>query len=275
MDREGFMDHQYIEANNIVARYEMGKLSAAERASFEEHFVDCPQCQEQLETTTDFRQALRTVARQDNWAERRHPPTTRTSFTVARLAMAGAAAALAAGAVSLVLLMQRVHRVENELAQSKTRAEEWHNKYESEHQTADALAKQLQQTQETTEGSGPEKFPVLASVFVLNRVRGVDSGNAEPANWVVVPHQPQWIVLSIDRDRAERYGAYRVTLTESAGRALWKKTVVDPKPGATLSVSLPAKLLPPGDYTLSVEGLTPDGAFVASGRYTFRVKYKP
>jgi anti-sigma factor RsiW len=56
------MDHGYIEENNVADRYLMGKLSAEERARFEEHFVDCAQCLDRLETTEGIRAALRTVA---------------------------------------------------------------------------------------------------------------------------------------------------------------------------------------------------------------------
>src|SRR5260370_16703235 len=59
------MDHSYIDEHNIIAGYGMGKLSSEECVSFEEHFVDCPQCQEQLETTQDFKQALKTVTAED------------------------------------------------------------------------------------------------------------------------------------------------------------------------------------------------------------------
>lgn len=64
-EREFSFGHPYIEEHQVVARYEMGKLVGAERADFEEHLVDCPECQEQLATTRDFRQALRTAIAQD------------------------------------------------------------------------------------------------------------------------------------------------------------------------------------------------------------------
>ena len=59
------MDHQYIEEHNITDRYLLGRLRAEERSRFEEHFVDCQECLERLETTEDFRGALKTVAAED------------------------------------------------------------------------------------------------------------------------------------------------------------------------------------------------------------------
>jgi hypothetical protein len=114
----------------------------------------------------------------------------------------------------LFLQIRRVHRVEGELAQTKAVANDWQHKYE----------KQLQQTPGKTESptdTGNDKLPILASVFTLNRVRSVDPGNSEPPNRVVTSRQPQWIVLSLDRE--ETYKQYRVTLTASSGRVLWNK----------------------------------------------------
>src|SRR5687767_2360189 len=59
------MDHYYIEDHEIADRYLLGKLPAEERMQFEEHFVDCHECLERLETTESFRGALRTAAAED------------------------------------------------------------------------------------------------------------------------------------------------------------------------------------------------------------------
>ncbi len=53
------MDHHEVQERDLVNRYLLGLLPAAERARFEDHFVDCLQCLDDLELTRDFRQALR------------------------------------------------------------------------------------------------------------------------------------------------------------------------------------------------------------------------
>jgi len=55
------MEHSYVEEHNIAERYLLGKLSSEERMRFEEHFADCMQCCNDLETSDDFRTGLRTV----------------------------------------------------------------------------------------------------------------------------------------------------------------------------------------------------------------------
>src|ERR1051325_5513303 len=56
------MDHRQVEQFDLIDRYLMGRLPAEQSASFEEHFVDCPQCIARLQTTTDFVRDLRLVA---------------------------------------------------------------------------------------------------------------------------------------------------------------------------------------------------------------------
>jgi anti-sigma factor RsiW len=53
------MDHLRIEEQNLIDRYVRGTMPADERAEFEEHFVDCASCQEQIEVAKSLRLAVR------------------------------------------------------------------------------------------------------------------------------------------------------------------------------------------------------------------------
>lgn len=53
------MDHSRIEDHNLIDRYVRGTLPGDERAEFEEHFVDCAACQEQIEAAKSLRLAVR------------------------------------------------------------------------------------------------------------------------------------------------------------------------------------------------------------------------
>src|SRR5438034_6115012 len=53
------MNHTEIEERNVAARYAMDKLSEDERIAFEEHFVDCPQCQGAIELERALRAGVR------------------------------------------------------------------------------------------------------------------------------------------------------------------------------------------------------------------------
>ena len=59
------LDHQYIEENQVIDRYVMGKLTDEEHQNFSEHFLDCPACLDQLELAEAFQRDLKTVVAQD------------------------------------------------------------------------------------------------------------------------------------------------------------------------------------------------------------------
>jgi hypothetical protein len=43
------MEHSFIAQTDVIDRYVRGTMPAAERSEFEEHFLDCQECLEQLE----------------------------------------------------------------------------------------------------------------------------------------------------------------------------------------------------------------------------------
>ena len=57
--------HEQIEENLILDRYLMGRLSQAERAEFEDHFMACETCLEAIELATAFRRDLKREAVRD------------------------------------------------------------------------------------------------------------------------------------------------------------------------------------------------------------------
>ena len=59
------MDHRYIEDNNLIERYVLGRLPVEEQIRFEAHFADCDACVAELELADDFGTALRSAAIND------------------------------------------------------------------------------------------------------------------------------------------------------------------------------------------------------------------
>ena len=56
------MEHSFIEEHNQIDRYVRGAMPVAERTAFEEHFLDCPDCLQQLEVARSLREAIRMAA---------------------------------------------------------------------------------------------------------------------------------------------------------------------------------------------------------------------
>ncbi len=59
------MDHRDIDEGQWIERYVMQRLDADETERFEEHYLTCPRCLEQLELAERFQRALRDVATED------------------------------------------------------------------------------------------------------------------------------------------------------------------------------------------------------------------
>jgi len=110
------MDHLQIEERNLIDRYVRGTMPAAEREQFEEHFLECAACQEQIELARSFRLAVResVVESLQPAREQRHQ---RFGWRWAAIACSvGLAIALAGSAV---LLRQRT-RDRGELAGARS-----------------------------------------------------------------------------------------------------------------------------------------------------------
>jgi len=275
------MDHSYIDEHNVIAQYGMGKLSPAECVRFEEHFVDCPQCQKQLETAMDFRQALTTVAAEDA-ARSQFGTTSSPPFSPAaqswKPALMAVAACLVILAVPAFLLVRQARLAHSELDQAKAAAETWHRQYVDEQQATAELEKQLrdagQKGQPNQTASGAAQLPVVASIFTLETVRGGELPGSEPVNYVVISHAPQWIVLSVDLNDMQALKNYSATLAESNGKVLWQQGHLVPASSNALGISLPSSLLREGDFVLTLRGRSRSGGNVTSRSYPFRVKLK-
>jgi hypothetical protein len=106
------MDHLRIEEHNLIDRYVRGTMPAAERAEFEDHFVDCAECQEQIEVAKSLRQAIRESATEQ--AGRRELQWSGWRWA----AIAACAGLVIAVTASAVLLLQR-DRALSELASAR------------------------------------------------------------------------------------------------------------------------------------------------------------
>ncbi|HEY4575014.1 MAG TPA: zf-HC2 domain-containing protein, partial [Thermoanaerobaculia bacterium] len=59
------MNHTDVEEQNLVDRYVMGKLSAAETERFEDHYLSCPECLDRLDLAESMQRGFKRAAGQD------------------------------------------------------------------------------------------------------------------------------------------------------------------------------------------------------------------
>lgn len=236
------MEHREIEDRQIVERYLAGRLTAAEAERFEEHYLSCPVCLDELELSEAFRDGIRRAAAEDALA-------TATAGRLGGVAwLAGVARSRRAGwllAAALLVVVLPLGWTAYRLGEAGERNAE--------------LAGRL------AAARAPQpNVPVLP----LSPVRG---GPGEPpAARLTLPADPGWIVLSLEL-YDPRHDSYRVTLADAEGKTLWTGEGLTPNHLDALSVGLHSSLLAAGDYELGVEGVDEPGGTVAAGRFAFRV----
>ncbi len=95
------MDHAYIQENCLVERYHQGRLEPCEEARFEEHFLRCARCREELKLAQEFGLAMKDMATENarrplsvragalSWLAQR-PLAVRAALLLSLLALAAA-----------------------------------------------------------------------------------------------------------------------------------------------------------------------------------------
>jgi hypothetical protein len=277
------MDHQHIRENDVVSLYLMGKLPTEDRAQFEEHFVDCQSCLDQIELTNDLRAGLKQVTKEDglskenNWVSPRARAAWLKAPTLWQPRLIAYAGLLFAVSLTAVFFAGTRYR-SSELAQSQKLSDDWQRRYAEERQTSENLEKQLrassnkaavqkiddQQPQSLTASLQP------APLFFLSATRGADESKSTPANHITVSKTSPWIVLSLEFERDPGFQSYRARLSNAEGNVLWSAEKILPPPSDAIAISLPSSLLTKGDYALVLDGLTSTGRYVSAAHFSFR-----
>jgi Putative zinc-finger len=291
------MEHSYIEDRDIAGRYLMGKLSAEERMRFEEHLENCVQCLDRLATIDGFRNGLRIVAVEE--VERAHANTrARLLSRVDRFSRASRAAVLAgillliASPLGWVILELRGAR--RDLVQATQTAAEWQRKYEEREQAARNLMQELparnqrssaqqdqpapqsererEVRQRPADGVGLATAPDgIVPVFALSVARSEELNLSRPANRIKLSPASKSIILLLELGPDPGLLSYRAVISTADGRSIWRESQLTPNFRDVLALSFNSSLFKPGNYLLTLEGLTADNRYVLAAQYTFQV----
>ncbi len=213
------MEHPDIDQASLIDRYVQGTLPAEQRGAFEEHFVDCERCLEQLESAHRLKEALRLGAK----IAPSLPvvPVERPRVRRPRWARFAAAASVALALAPSALLYRELARTRGQLEGSRR-----------------ALATVL-----NAEISAP-------AAYVLNQTRG-GGGESTAVN---IPPPGQWLILLLQLDLSGVKTA-SATLSDGSGTIVWHTESLQPTSADVIAISLPAKVLRPGEYTLKLQGI--------------------
>jgi hypothetical protein len=310
------VDHAYAEEHDVFEAYLAGRLSDEERDEFEAHYFDCEACLRQLEMADDFRAGMRDVAAAGTRVAARTAAAVAPIGLLAALALTSRRQRIAWGAALLLLLaapvvvialfMARSRGPESRLAQAPVRSgaaaeriADLEAKLRSLGQTAEGERRQLeaQLAQERRARAAAERAPAAGAsgttgragtagtaspqinvpIFTLAAVRGGSEAGREPVNRIPLAAAGGPLVLTLELAAAD-YPTYRAALRGAGGKAIWQAGGLRPDDRDTLVLLLPAGMLQPGTYELTLEGLAGNGARgkgVAIGTYSFRVARQP
>jgi len=236
--------------NELVDSYVRGTLPAADRKRFEERFLTRGSGIDRVE----FARAL-----QEKIAARSGRKT--GSFRL--LAIAASVVIVVIAAAWLTFTLQR--RPQPPITNSRPKA--------SQQQRTAPPAPVQAQTQTAPIQSKPAAASALITTVLLTPGGTRESEATAP---LVLRPAPQFVRVELVLED-DRYDSYAAELQDVEGRVLWKahslRATTAPS-GRTVAVSVPAKLLPPGDYIVVLQGIR-RGQASEINNYTFTVVAMP
>ncbi len=283
------MEHAAIEEHQVIERYLMGRLADSERELFEQHYLSCPQCLDRLALAEAIERGFKRAAGEE---VARLAAARQLAFVawLARLGRSRQAAVLGMALLVAILLpgglaLREIGQSERDLAATRSALEVERERAAAGSSQALAEAQRLREELEASRRdlaqereAGARAAGELAAarapqgnvpILFLDTERSGPSPG-EPSFRLRLPRTPGWIVLVLEID-PPHHSPYRAVLRDSEGRELWRGAGLQLNELETLTLTLPSSLLAAGDYFLAVEGVVPDGASIAAGRFTFRV----
>jgi hypothetical protein len=197
-------------------------------------------------------------------------------------------------ALPMVLLILEWRSARRELAQATQTSSEWRRKYEEGEQSTRDLAKemetreresslqreqlvaQLELMRKATDSQFPQsrkaaEYQSETQVFALSVVRGGSPDLSQAVNRIELAPSAKWVILLLELEPDKELRAYHCAISTAGGRNIWAKNGLKPNSKNALALSFNSNLFKPGDYLLTLEGITAQEDRVPVATYTFRV----
>lgn len=287
-DDEAFAQLQALE-DELRYDYARGGLSGAQRRQFEQRFLALPGepqrvalAQAVLETVAQVN-LPRTPERKIVAAET--PSFFRSLSAFFGLQSSGLQIGLAAASLLLLLggswlLYQTVtlrgqveqlkvaragqeqqrRELEQQAAAQRSRGEQLNAQLEAERRQRTELEQELAKQKAAAARPNESAAPATLLSFLLTPglSRDIDS-----TKQLTIPANVSQIRLQLKLKRPGAYRSYQVVLQNLDGAELWQRNLTSP------TVTLPTKLVPPGDYVLVLKGKAADGQWEEVDEYHF------
>lgn len=161
---------------------------------------------------------------------------------------------------------QRIQQ-ERQAAEQRARGEQLNEQLDTERRKREELEQEIakQKTQTTRENNDQSSSPATFLSFILTPglSRDIDSTKR-----LTIPSDTTQLRLQLTMKRPGSYQSYQAVLQTLDGANLWSRNLPR-SAGRAVAVTVPAKLLPPGDYVIVLKGKTADGQMEEIDEYHF------
>jgi hypothetical protein len=255
------MESGRVHETSWPEEYATGRLPAEQRVEFESHLIGCPECLDRVESAERMQAGFQALERRrpavaPSPARRLAGPRWGTRLAWAAAAAAAVAVAVWSGALHTRGVEQALARERDALARTEAELARTRAQLERAQKPAEATA------------PGPGKTTGRIPVLALLTTRGSDVPS------VMLPPGGQPVALWVERELPVRFEHYHVTVRSEQGADVFQDDVA-PATRDALLVALDASLLPPGRYTLSLEGEARGGRRVPLAQHPFRTLPAP
>lgn len=233
------MDHVTIAEKNVAERYLMGKLSASEEARFVEHYLDCPECLDQLELTRRLYAGLQEIAAEE-----------------------GARTAVRSALLSWLLGRGRVLQVALVAGLLATIALPW--------AWLGSRAAKIADERQRFAGELTAALAPQAGTLIYSLSPERSTSSAEPNTRITLAAAPEWVLLVVQLPPNPSPADYRVRLLKTSGETLWQSERLAPDAAGRITFSVHSTWLEPADYTVELEAFEAGVAITTS--FAFRVR---
>ena len=254
------MNHQ-IEQQDIVERYVRHKLSAEERRAFQEHYFECEECFEQVQTMARFVAGMQQASRKGLLAETATESWWANLFKPALVFGAAAALLLAVGVGWLLLKPNASPSQELAVVQSPTpTVSPTTTPTTEESRSNDLLARNRPQP---TPDAAPGKVPVV----FLDSERDA----ATAANQLTIPANTDKAIFRIEVEPGSTFSGFQFQVFDSAKRLVTTASGGKANAKGAVSASLSTQLLQSGKYVVKCYGIR-DGQRELVGEYRLQIQ---
>jgi anti-sigma factor RsiW len=267
------MDHDFIEAHELVARYVAQRLTAEEERAFEAHLVDCQRCTTEVEHDVGLREGLRALQVNQASQPRHERRLAWTGLRPPVKALQLAAAVLLVAAIGLGLGLARTSQSLNAALAER---QDQQRRADAAVQTAQSLERRVADLEERSnqKTAAPATVPVLpAVVFALTAPRGA-AADAAPLNRITLTDADRVIVFTVDVPPMPGGNDYMVSLRDRAGSEVWSGGPFRPSPTDALAVAIDRSLLRSGTGLFEVHHRATDGRRAVVGSFPFEITFR-